>query len=134
MNIEQEIENDLGLDVTNLVGESANNPILVFKYQRKAKVTRHAVAVLEQQLKQVEKNQFLYYIGKHPDTICPEIYEKSELKYIMAGDSKILKVNAHLTIKKLELELLDDAIKCFIARGFAIKNVIDTKKIELGIN
>ena len=131
--LEPEIEKDLLVDKTDLVNASVGSHNLVFKYQRKAKVKKLELAKLEQTLKLVTRNQFLYYIGKHPDAVCPEVYEKSELKYIMQGDSKILKVEAHITVVKTDLEFLEDVVKLFITRGFSIKNTIESKKLDLGI-
>ena len=133
MNIEEEIDKDLTLDLTDLAGESRNTQNLVWKWNRRLKIKRLELAKLEQQRKIVEKNQFLFYIGKHPTAVCDTVYEKSELKIVMQGDTKLLKVDAHITIVKVECGMLEDAVKCFIARGFSIKNAIDSKKLDLGI-
>lgn len=133
MTLEEMIENDLKLDKTQLATEAAENPIRHFKYLRMRKEKKTQLKLLENRLKRIRSERFLFYIGKHPDEVCDTIYEKSEVKTVLEGDKDILKIEAEIHVLQQQVEMLDEVLKIFINRGFAIKNIIDVRKLEEGV-
>lgn len=131
--LETQIESDLSIDKTNLEYEAAQNPVLHFRYIRLLQEAKLKLKILENRLKLVKSNRFKYYIGKHPDEVCDTVYEKSEVKLVLDGDKDVLKVEAEIFVQNSIVELLEQTCDVFKSRGFAIKHIIDVRRLEAGL-
>lgn len=134
MTLEDEINADLLIDVTSLATEAANNPVKHFKYLRALKEQKHKLKLLENRLKLKTTDRFLYYIGKHATEVCETVFDKSELKLVLAGDKDLLTIESEMHVIRSKVELLEEVLRIFNQRGFAIKNIIDVRKMENGIS
>lgn len=132
--IEEEIEKDLIIDKTDLAHESATNPIKHFKYLRMLKEKKKQLKIIESKMKQTKASRYLFYIGKHPLKNCNTEFEKSQIKPVLEGDTELIKAENEVYKIKNEVEMLEEVLRIFVNRGFAIRNIIDIRKMENGIN
>lgn len=130
--LKKEINSDLFIDPTQLETCAANNPICYGKYSMMASETRRHVRAAELKLDRVKYERLMVYTGRHDTEVPDVVYERSELKFVLAQDERIQKAEAELFLYENKLQLLKDACESFKQRGFAIKHMIDIRLFESG--
>ncbi|CAL9958477.1 hypothetical protein VPHD479_0034 [Vibrio phage D479] len=131
--LKAELANDLKLDVANLQTATHRVPILVGKWLNYRAQAKSMLAKAERDLNTVRRNQFLYYIGKHPEMVSDMLVEKSEIKIVLAGDPEVMKSELMMAHVKNVLAHIEDSIKAIRDLGFTVKNIIDLRKLEAGV-
>lgn len=129
-----QIQEDIKIDQTDLEYTASQNPILQFKYLNLLKKSKIELLKLENTVKERKRDRYLYYSGKHPDECSPTLFEKTEIKLMLETDPDILDVETKLRALKTNIELLEGVVSIFNGRGFTIKNMIDMRKLEAGLN
>ena len=92
-----------------------------------------ALKLAENGKARILKDRLYYYTGRSEDDVCLTIYEKSELKVVLAADSELQKADAKLYIITLKVDFIREALEAIKQRGFALKNCLDNFKFEQGV-
>lgn len=129
--LQDELTEDLKIDHTKLQYEASQVPTLYGKWSRYHSTIRKEMLKVENAKKTVIKNTLDYHTGRG-DEACMDVYEKSEMKVVIAANKDVLKVETSLQYWGILLEFCSKAIDAVKAKGFAIKHVIDLRAFEAG--
>lgn len=131
---QDELDKDLFIDATKLQYEAANNPLLHSKWLRLYSTCKKEIMRIEAQKKVAVKKSLDFYTGRGEpgEAVSMDVYEKSEMKTVLAADSSVLKVETTLQYWALLQDFCGSALDAIKARGFAIKHVLDIRQFEAG--
>lgn len=136
--LQAEIVKDCNIS-EDLVAESRKVPTLHGKYLSFKSQEYLILKNLEMQIDVIEMQRWLFYTGK----ATPEEYkaEKFELKLLktdvdifMKADKKIQDVKGRIEVQKAKISMLDEMIRALNQRTFLIKNIIEEKRFQNGLN
>lgn len=130
--LQQELSEDIKITLINLQSQMAQNPYLYSKWLNYYTQIKFQIKLAENQKSQVIKKRLDDLTGRG-DEPCMEVYEKSELKIVMAADSEIQKADSKLYVLLLKADFIKEALESIKQRGFALKNILDSNKFEQGI-
>lgn len=134
MNLEQineMLEQDIKIDATKLQYEATHNPVVYTKWLRIYSEIKKSLLTLEHNKKMALKQRLDYYTGRGDD-VCMTVYDKSELKTVMAADTDVATIDAKIAYTNIMLDTVSKALDAIKSRGFAIKNAIDLRLLEAG--
>lgn len=133
---QDELDKDLFIDATKLQYEAANNPLVHSKWLRLYSTCKKEIMRIEIQKKTAQKKALDFYTGRvEPgEEVCMDVYEKSELKTVLAADKSILSVDTSLQYWALLQDFCGSALDAIKARGFAIKHCLEIRKFEAGVS
>lgn len=130
--LQEQIQEDFkSIDHTNLVGEANKNIQLYSKYSLLLFQKKNIYVKIERKKDQLEADLFCYYKFD---------YDKSTKMTDGLTDKMIKGFPLYATLLELiktyknYLELLERTLEICKDRGYAIKNIIEWKKIEFGMN
>jgi hypothetical protein len=129
---QQEIAIDLTpIDKTELAVEVNRNISLLHRYITKYSEEKFQLSDYENKMESLEGELFDYY-RFHWDK-STKLTESAISKYVY---SHIAHINLQNLVKlqKIIIDYLENVIETLRNRNFAIKNIIDVKKMELNIN
>lgn len=126
-----EFEADMPIKLTLIQSEAANNPVLYGKWCRYSGQFSRELIRLTNDHKVVLRNRLNYYLGRGDD-VCMDVYSSTELRTILPGDAEVIKSHSAIQITELKIELCKHAMEAIKQRGFAIRAVIDVRKLEAG--
>lgn len=131
---QDELDNDLKIDGTKLQYEVQHNVLLHSKWLRIYSNCKKEIMALEIQKKTATKKSLDFYTGRSEpgEEVCIDVYEKSELKIVMAANSSVLKIDTTIQYWTLLQDFAGSALDAIKARGFNLKTMLDVRKFEAG--
>lgn len=129
--LKQELILDLPIKLVELQSEAAGNPVLYGKWNRLLADFSKSNAAMNKQKKLIMSDRLKYYTGRGDD-VCLDVYSPTELKTILSGDKDIVDINANLDLNEIKIDLCRNAMEAIRQRGFAIRAIIDCRKLEAG--
>lgn len=131
---QNELDSDLKIDSTKLQWEVQNNVLLHSKWLRLYSNCKKEIMALEIKKKTAIKTRLDFYTGRGEpgEEVCMDVYEKSELKTVMAADSSVLKIDTTIQYWALLQDFASSALDAIKARGFNLKTILDVRKFEAG--
>lgn len=130
--LKKELEQDLPITLTDMQYEAANNPILYGKWLRYLAQFRLDHKKASNEKVKASSERFKFYTGRSEDDICPDHYDKTELRIIMPADETIMKADTKMAYLEIMIEFAKGALDAIKNRGFAIKHVIEQRQLEAG--
>lgn len=134
MNLQQlqdKLDKDVKIDATQLQYEASHNPVIYSQWLRAYSDIKKQIMLYEHKRKLALKQRLDYYTGRG-DEICPDMYEKSEMKTVLAADESIASIDLKLQMYQIMLDFCSRALEIIKARGFSIKNMIEIRTMENG--
>lgn len=136
----KEIEKDLKIDNTDLANESIRTPQLHNKYLTLLLRLKNRRDKLENDLKILRKNKWLYYTGKMSEEELKRLnWEPFELNVlrtdvdrIMDADSDILEIESKYREISRIVDYIEDVVKVISNRQWSIRASIDWQKFTNG--
>lgn len=129
--LQKELYADLKIDLTKLQYEASRNPVLYGKWVKIYSDIKKNIIAYELNKKRALKSRLDHYTGRG-DEVCMDMYEKSEMKVVLAADEKVLEVDTSLAYWTLLLDFATRAIDGIKGRGFAIKHTLECRQFEQG--
>jgi hypothetical protein len=130
--LQQKLVEDLRIDPSNLMEETASNLHKHAWYFNQLTACRAKYKALSIELKAIEKDRYNYYAG-----IGKEVFEYNldsrAIKYNLEGDGVILSKQKELMMVELKIEFFLKACDLFKDRGFSIRNQIELLKFQNGV-
>ena len=134
MNLQEfqdKLDKDVKIDGTKLQWEASNNPVVYAQWLRAYSDVKKQIMLHEHKKKIALKERLDFYTGRGND-ICPDMYEKSEMKTVLAADESISSIEIKLQMYQIMLDFCSKALDIIKARGFSIKNMIEIRTMENG--
>lgn len=136
----KEIETDLKLDETRLDEESLRTPQLHNKYLMMLLRLKNRKDRIEQELKALEKDKWLYYTGKmSEEELSLRGWEPFELNVLRTDVDRILDADKDLMEKQMKyreithlVNYIEDVVKVISNRQWSIRAAIDWQKFTNG--
>lgn len=129
--LKKQMELDLPIKLVELQSEAANNPVLYGKWNRILADLSKVNASLSKQKKLIMSERLKYYTGRGDD-VCLDVFSATELKTIISGDPEVIDISVNMDINDIKIELCRNAMEAIKQRGFAIRAVVDCRKLEAG--
>lgn len=130
--LQKELEEDIKINLVGLSAQIANNPYLYTKWLNYYSQVKFQIKAQENKKSKVLKERLDFYTGR-ADEPCMTMYERSELKIVLAADEELQKQDAQLYVLDLKMDFIKEALESIKQRGFALKNILDQSKFEAGI-
>lgn len=131
--LKEQVKQDLRINTADLAAASAENCLLHNKYNNmlvdiKLQYKREYI-----EFQRIKKTAYRFYMGYEKE--CPpETLDARGVKIHIEGDEKVLEQQKRMFVLEEKIKYLEDTLSSFVARGFNVKNIIEVKKIELGIS
>lgn len=130
--LREEVEKELvSIDRGNMIGESNKNINLFHRYTSRLAEEKLALHALESKQTKMEGELFDYY-RNHSDISSQLKSETAIGRYVFSHDCYI-SLNNYIKTQQVLVQYIEDITKTLRDRGFAVKNVIEAVKIELGM-
>lgn len=129
--LKKQMELDLPIKLVELQSEAANNPVLYGKWNRILADLSKVNASLSKQKKLIMSERLKYYTGRGDD-VCLDVFSATELKTIISGDPEVIDISVNMDINDIKIELCRNAMEAIKQRGFAIRAIVDCRKLEAG--
>lgn len=129
--LKAELDSDLAIDHTKLQMEAANNPILYSKWANKIAEFRINLIQLDNQKKRIYKDRLDYHSGRS-EVPAMDVYDKSEMKTVMAADEEIVVIDSKIALITILMDFCVKGVDAVKSRGFSIKHIIDLRQFEAG--
>lgn len=144
MNIEQIkqlVEQELGIDPTELGDESLRVPKLHSKFMNIFHDESLLLRKYESEWRTLRKQKWEYYNGKMSQEDLKELgWEpfghrilRQDIDIYMDSDPDMSKLNAKIELQKAKVDYLDATIKSINNRQWMIRNAIEWKKFMSGV-
>jgi hypothetical protein len=130
--LQEELQKDLKIDPTKLQYEATQNPILYGKWIKIYSDIKKNLLVYENNRKKALKHRLDYYTGRG-DEVCMDVYEKSEMKTVLAADGDVLKAETSLQYWLLLSDFSTKALDAIKSKGFSIKHTLECRQFEAGV-
>lgn len=136
-----EWEQDAPIDLRNITQEASRVPSLHAKYLRFLSYERLVLRSLEAELHKLKSDKEDFFLfGPNEETIekgweMPpkgRITLKEEIKRLVLADADVSKLALQIANQQEKVSALESIVHHILGRSYAIKNVIDHKKFELG--
>lgn len=127
-----ELEQDMKINLLSIQAESADNPKIYGKWIRYSADIKRQLIVANNDLTKITAERFRYYTGRSEDDVCVDLYDKSELKFVMPADAKIIAANTKVALLEIMYDFCKQAIDSTKQRGYSIKSIIDVRMLEAG--
>lgn len=131
--LKQQIREDLKINMADLSGAAAENCLLHNKYSNMLIDSKIQYKKEYLEFQKIKKNKYRYYMG-YEETCLPEVLDARGVKVHIEGDDEVLAQQRKLFFLEEKIKYLEDTCSSFVSRGFNIKNIVEIKKIELGIS
>lgn len=128
---QKQLDEDVKIDGTKLQYEASNNPVVYARWLRIYSDVKKQLLVLDHQKKKSLKDRLDYYTGRG-DEVCMTVYEKSELKVVLAADKNLATIDSQIAYYQILLDFASKALDIIKARGFSIKNMVEIRSLESG--
>lgn len=129
--MQKELNEDIKISLIGLSTQIANNPYLYQKWLNYYNQAKIQLKSLENKKSKVLKERLDFYTGR-ADEPCLTMYEKSELKIVIAADDELQKADSQLFVLNLKLDFIKEALEAIKQRSFAMKHILDNLKFENG--
>jgi len=140
-----EWESDSIIDDENLDRTSIETARLHSKYLGLLSMTQMKLRALEQQQKVLFKNKWLWYNGKLSkremdilkwdyDPLEGKTLLKTDINKFIDADEHLQDMQARIEYLKIIISTLEDILSTLRYRSNTIKNIIDWKKLTLGMS
>ena len=129
--LQNKLDIEVKIDSTKLQYEASNNPVVYSGWLRAYSDIKKNIIALEHKKKLALKQRLDYYTGRGNE-ICPDLYEKSEMKTVLSADESVANIELKIQMYNVMLDFCSKALEIIKARGFAIKNMIDIRSLEAG--
>ena len=138
--IQNEWENDAGIDRSELGEESIKIPKLHSKYYKWYSRERLHLVGLQEELKALKKDKYDYYsVVLDRDELDDRGWEpiqlrilKSDLSMHIDSDKDIINHNLKVAYSKEKVEFVEAIIKTLNIRSYQINNAIQWEKFKVG--
>lgn len=130
--LQAKLANDLRIDPSNLLEETAQNLNLHAWYFSQLLTCRALYKKANIEFKELEKDRYNYYAGYSKDVYEYNLDSRA-IKYNLEGDTLILDKQKGMMMIELKIEFFLKACDLLKDRGFAIKNQIDIMKFQSGV-
>lgn len=132
LELQAKLDQDLKIDPSNLMEETARNLNLHAWYFHQLLHMRTRLKKEQLEYKALEKDRYNYYAG-----LAKDVYEYNldarAIKFNLEGDSQLLAKQGGMMVTELKIEFFLKACDLLKDRGFAIKNQIDLLKFQNGV-
>lgn len=129
--LQKQLDVDLAIDPSNLMGEAADNLLKHGKYFHQLIAHRAKLKMMNLELDELTKTRYNYYAGIGTD-ICEYNMDRTAVKYNLEGDKEIIKKQQAIIMIQLKVEFFEKACEMMVSRGFAIRNMIEVMKFQHG--
>jgi len=130
--LKEETTKDLKIDLLDMQGMAAGNCLLHNKYLKLYTEQRIQLKKLLLEQFSIRKRRYRFYMGYEKE--ChDEILSDRGLKIYLEGDDELLEHQKKIIIVEEKIKFLEETLSSIVARGFNIRNVIEQRKIEIGI-
>lgn len=129
--LQNKLDTDLKIDALKLQYEASNAPVLNSQWLRIYSDIKKQIMLYEHKKKLALKDRLDYYTGRGNE-ICPDMYEKSEMKTVLAADEIVASIDLKLQMYSVMLDFSSRALDMLKQRGFSIKAMIDIRMLESG--
>ena len=130
--LREESQQDLQIDQLNIQSEAARNPVIYGKWLDYLAQVKYERIRLDNTLKRTQSERMLYYTGKSTGRVSPVIYDKTEIKSVLAADDEVIRAQSALDLCQLKIQVCEETLRAVNGRQFAIKHIIDTRRLEAG--
>lgn len=131
--LKKEAEKDLKIDLGNLQNSAADNCLLHNKYLKLLVAERIKLKGLLLDQYKIRKERYRFYVGYAEGEVHNEVLPERGLKIYMDADDKLIEHQKKIIVTEERIKFLEETLNSIVARGFNIKNIIEQRKIELGI-
>lgn len=114
------------LQITDLITDNQNNLGLQHFYLQLYINSKSELIKLDRIVESCYKELYNHYRFEFPKVLK----SASEIDIYIKGDEKYKKVKSILDLKTLEVKYLEEIIRMFQNRAFAIKNAIELEKLK----
>ena len=135
MNIEElkkETTIDLKIDINNIINCSAENCLIHNKYLKLLIDEKLQLKKLQLEELKLRKQRYRWYMG-YDESAPNEVLSDRGLKIHLEGDADLIEHHKKIIIREEKIRFLEETLSSIVARGFNIKNIIEQRKIDLGI-
>lgn len=129
--LNEQLTRDLEVDPTQLMNESAKNPLLHARWLKVYNEARREIIALEARRKKLLKDKIDYYTNRG-DEFCPFEYSTSEMKAVLNADNELLPVDTKIEYYSLIADFARQAIDAIKGRGYSINNMVKLRELESG--
>ncbi|WWQ13052.1 UvsY-like recombination mediator [Morganella phage vB_Mm5] len=129
--LQEELDEDMKIDATKLQYESSRIPVIWSKWLRYYSTMKRDLLVHVNERDRLMKEKLDYYTGRS-DTISNVLYERSEMKMVLAGDPAIINKNSAIEYISILIEFCSKALDIIKNKGYSIKNMIEIRQMESG--
>lgn len=124
---------DLKINIDEIIEASANNCVLHNKYLSLLVDEKFRYKKLTLDMYKLRKARYRYYMG-YEEEVPDEVLSDRGIKYHLEGDDEILELQKRIIVTEEKIRFLTETLSSIVSRGFNIKNIIEQRKIDLGIN
>lgn len=130
--LQAKLEQDLKIDPSKLMEETANNLNLHAWYFHQMLSCKALLKRANLEFKDLERVKYNYYANK-ADHVYIYNLDNRGIKYNLEGDRDILEKQKGMMMLELKIEFFLKACDLLKDRGYAIKNQIDLLKFQNGV-
>lgn len=127
-----ELDNDLKINITLLQAEASNTASIYGKWVGYLSDIKKSIIRADNELKKITADRYAFYTGRSEDDVCMYNYDKSELKYVMVADKKIMEASTKLDLLNIMYDFCKSAIDSIKQKGYSIKAIVDIRMLEAG--
>lgn len=131
--LQQELEEDCKITTTNLQSEASRIPVIWSKWLRYHSDGKKKLIQLQAEKEATIKDRMLFYTGRHDSAMSDVVYTgASEIKIAISGDPAVLKVNKLIQYYEMIGDFTGKALDIIKNKSYAIKNMVEIRKLESG--
>ncbi|AIA64854.1 putative recombination, repair and single-stranded DNA binding protein [Cronobacter phage S13] len=127
-----ELEEDLKINLTSVQAAASDTASIYGKWVRYLADVKRDIIRADNNLKKVTSDRFNYYTGRSEDDVCLDHYDKSELKFVLAADPKVMEATTKLDLLNIMYDFCKSALDATKQKGYSIKAIVDMRNLESG--
>lgn len=131
--LKEKAAKDLLINLDEVIEAAANNCVLHNEYLGLLTDQKLLYKKLQLELNQLVRRRYRYYVGYEED-VPDEVLSDRGIKIHLEGDDEIFEHKKRMIIVEEKIRFLTETLSSIVSRGFNIKNIIEQRKIDLGIN
>lgn len=131
--LKKQAKNDLLIRIDDIIGAASDNCVIHNKYLGMLIQEKLLVKKLQIDMLKLRKARYRYYMG-YDEEVPDEVLSDRAVKIHIEGDDEVLELQKRIIITEVKITYLIETLSSIVSRGFNIKNIIEQRKIDLGIN
>lgn len=130
--MKKELEEDLKINLTSVQSAASETASIYGKWARYLADVKRDIIKADNNLKKVTADRYAFYTGRSEDDVCLDHYDKSELKYVLVADEKVMEASTRLDLLNIMYDFCKTALDSTKQKGYSIKAIVDIRMLESG--